>query len=76
MYKHLLSEEMWLYRAHNDNLSVAGLQFAIAQYSYGCDIHYNFNQLKIEDSTWETKVASIPYFTGATYTANAIQKLV
>uniref|UniRef100_A0A8C1YM02 Integrin, alpha M (complement component 3 receptor 3 subunit) n=1 Tax=Cyprinus carpio TaxID=7962 RepID=A0A8C1YM02_CYPCA len=51
-------------------------QFAIAQYSYGCDIHYNFNQLKIEDSTWETKVASIPYFTGATYTANAIQKLV
>uniref|UniRef100_A0A9J8C5Y9 Integrin, alpha M (complement component 3 receptor 3 subunit) n=1 Tax=Cyprinus carpio carpio TaxID=630221 RepID=A0A9J8C5Y9_CYPCA len=51
-------------------------QFAIAQYSYGCDIHYNFNQLKIEDSAWETKVASIPYFTGATYTANAIQKLV
>ncbi|XP_058650236.1 integrin alpha-X-like isoform X2 [Onychostoma macrolepis] len=51
-------------------------QFAIAQYSNGCEIHYNFNELKTEDSTWESKVTSIRYFMGATYTANAIQKLV
>ncbi|XP_026133267.1 integrin alpha-X-like [Carassius auratus] len=51
-------------------------QFAIAQFSGDCSIHYNFAQLKIEDSTWESKVAGIPYFMGFTYTAKAIQKLV
>ncbi|KAG1933410.1 integrin alpha-X-like [Pimephales promelas] len=49
-------------------------QFAIAQYSSRCTIHYNFNQLK--DSTWESKVTNIPYFEGPTYTAAAIIKLV
>ncbi|XP_056102017.1 integrin alpha-X-like [Rhinichthys klamathensis goyatoka] len=48
--------------------------FAIAQYSNGCTIHFNFNQLK--DSTWESKVTNIPYFRGGTYTAAAIKKLV
>ncbi|XP_073684902.1 integrin alpha-X-like [Garra rufa] len=51
-------------------------QFAIAQYSSNCEIHYNFNQLKIQDSTWESKVTAIPYKRGGTYTANAILKLV
>ncbi|RXN22493.1 integrin alpha-M-like protein [Labeo rohita] len=36
-------------------------QFAIAQYSHNCEIHYNFNNLKIQDSTWESKVKAIPY---------------
>ncbi|XP_067225182.1 integrin alpha-M-like [Chanodichthys erythropterus] len=49
-------------------------QFAIAVYSNGCVIHYNFNQLK--DSTWESKVTNIPYYRGGTYTAAAIKKLV
>ncbi|XP_067285937.1 integrin alpha-X-like [Pseudorasbora parva] len=49
-------------------------QFAIAQYSSSCYIHYNFNELK--DSTWESKVTNIPYIQGATYTAAAIKKLV
>ncbi|KAI2658903.1 Integrin alpha-X [Labeo rohita] len=51
-------------------------QFAIAQYSHNCEIHYNFNNLKIQDSTWESKVKAIPYNGGATYTARAILKLV
>uniref|UniRef100_A0A673GA64 Integrin alpha-X-like n=1 Tax=Sinocyclocheilus rhinocerous TaxID=307959 RepID=A0A673GA64_9TELE len=51
-------------------------QFAIAQYSRGCTIHYNFIQLKIEDPTWESKVTGIQYFSGGTHTAAAIQKLV
>ncbi|XP_073774189.1 integrin alpha-X-like [Danio rerio] len=51
-------------------------QFAIAQYSNDCDIHYNFNDLKLDDGTWESKVANIPYHEGGTFTASAIQKLV
>ncbi|XP_016120025.1 integrin alpha-X-like, partial [Sinocyclocheilus grahami] len=51
-------------------------QFAIAQYSRGCTIHYNFIQLKIEDPMWESKVTDIQYFSGGTHTAAAIQKLV
>lgn len=51
-------------------------QFAIAQYSNECEIHYNFNDLKLDDGTWVSKVADIPYRTGGTYTASAIQKLV
>ncbi|KAL1263791.1 hypothetical protein QQF64_004146, partial [Cirrhinus molitorella] len=51
-------------------------QFAIAQYSNDCEIHYNFNQLKTQDSTWESKVKAIPYKGSTTYTANAILKLV
>ncbi|XP_051770706.1 integrin alpha-X-like [Ctenopharyngodon idella] len=52
-------------------------QFAIAQYSSGCVIHYSFNQLKTQDSTWESKVTNIPYQNGgSTYTATAILKLV
>ncbi|XP_056325036.1 integrin alpha-M-like [Danio aesculapii] len=51
-------------------------QFAIAQYSNDCEIHYNFNDLKLDDGTWESKVANIPYRWGGTYTAKAIQKLV
>lgn len=59
------------------SLSVVGLQFAIAQYSSGCVIHYSFNQLKTQDSTWESKVTNIPYQNGgSTYTATAILKLV
>ncbi|XP_056325963.1 integrin alpha-M-like [Danio aesculapii] len=51
-------------------------QFAIAQYSFDCEIHYSFNDLKLDDGTWESKVANIPYREGGTYTAHAIQKLV
>uniref|UniRef100_A0A671SDR3 Integrin, alpha M (complement component 3 receptor 3 subunit) n=1 Tax=Sinocyclocheilus anshuiensis TaxID=1608454 RepID=A0A671SDR3_9TELE len=51
-------------------------QFAIAQYSRDCTIHYNFIQLKIEDPTWESKVTGIQDFGGGTHTAAAIQKLV
>ncbi|XP_048042147.1 integrin alpha-X-like [Megalobrama amblycephala] len=52
-------------------------QFAIAQYSRDCVIHYNFNQVKIQDSTWESKVTNIQYQNGGyTYTATAISKLV
>lgn len=51
-------------------------QFAIAQYSFDCVIHYNFFQLKIEDQTWESNVSGIKYLRGGTYTAAAIQKLL
>ncbi|XP_026078962.1 integrin alpha-X-like isoform X2 [Carassius auratus] len=51
-------------------------QFAIAQYSRYCTIHYNFIDLKTEDNSWESKVTGIEYLTGTTYTAAAIQKLV
>uniref|UniRef100_A0A8C1L274 VWFA domain-containing protein n=1 Tax=Cyprinus carpio TaxID=7962 RepID=A0A8C1L274_CYPCA len=51
-------------------------QFAIAQYSQGCRIHFNFNQLKIQDA-WESMVTGIRYESGSsTYTATAIIKLV
>ncbi|XP_052467005.1 integrin alpha-X [Carassius gibelio] len=51
-------------------------QFAIAQYSKDCIIHYNFNQLKIQDE-WESKVTDIKYQRGPnTYTATAIIQLV
>ncbi len=64
------------YWPHNDSLSVVGLQFAIAQYSRGCTIHYDFNQLKIQDA-WEHKVTGIQYYNGdSTFTATAIIKLV
>ncbi|XP_052467002.1 integrin alpha-X isoform X1 [Carassius gibelio] len=51
-------------------------QFAIAQYSRYCTIHYNFIELKTEDYRWESKVKGINYFGGGTYTASAIRKLV
>ncbi|XP_055057258.2 integrin alpha-M [Misgurnus anguillicaudatus] len=52
-------------------------QFAIAQYSKDCKIHYNFNELNIQDSMWESKVLNIPYRYGvATYTAGAIKTVV
>ncbi|KAF4107026.1 integrin alpha-M-like [Onychostoma macrolepis] len=51
-------------------------QFAIAQYSRGCTIHYDFNRLKIQDA-WEDKVTGIQYQRGdSTFTATAIIKLV
>ncbi len=59
------------------SLSVVGLQFAIAQYSTDCIIHYNFNQLKIQDA-WESKVTEdIQYQNGgSTQTWTAIIKVV
>nr|XP_055033077.1 integrin alpha-X-like [Misgurnus anguillicaudatus] len=52
-------------------------QFAIAQYSSSCKIHYNFNELTTQDSTWESKVLNIYYQYGSsTYTATAIEKVV
>uniref|UniRef100_A0A8C2IXT8 Si:dkey-32n7.4 n=1 Tax=Cyprinus carpio TaxID=7962 RepID=A0A8C2IXT8_CYPCA len=51
-------------------------QFAIAQYSRDCIIHYNFNQLKIQGA-WESTVTDIWYQNGpSTYTATSIKKLV
>ncbi|KAK7134266.1 hypothetical protein R3I93_017621 [Phoxinus phoxinus] len=52
-------------------------KFAIAQYSQGWEIHYNFNQLKIQDRTWESSVSNIQYQNGGyTHTATAIIQLV
>uniref|UniRef100_A0A9J8BUC6 Integrin, alpha M (complement component 3 receptor 3 subunit) n=1 Tax=Cyprinus carpio carpio TaxID=630221 RepID=A0A9J8BUC6_CYPCA len=51
-------------------------QFAIAQYSKDCIIHYSFNELKIQGA-WESNVTGILYQSGPnTYTATAIKKLV
>uniref|UniRef100_A0A9J7Z2X9 Integrin, alpha M (complement component 3 receptor 3 subunit) n=1 Tax=Cyprinus carpio carpio TaxID=630221 RepID=A0A9J7Z2X9_CYPCA len=50
-------------------------QFAIAQYSKDCIIHYSFNELKIQGA-WESNVTGILYQSGPnTYTATAIKKL-
>ncbi|XP_065109475.1 integrin alpha-X isoform X2 [Paramisgurnus dabryanus] len=52
-------------------------QFAIAQYSKDCEIHYNFNGLKTQGSMWERNVLDINYQNGgSTYTATAIKRVV
>ncbi|XP_051958842.1 integrin alpha-X [Xyrauchen texanus] len=50
-------------------------QFAIAQYSVYCSIHYDFIQLS-QKSTWEENVMNINYMGGGTLTANAIIQVV
>ncbi|XP_051530917.1 integrin alpha-M-like [Myxocyprinus asiaticus] len=49
-------------------------QFAIAQYSSSCDIHYNFNELK--DSKWKINIMNIQQMHGGTSTAKAIIKVL
>ncbi|XP_034147980.1 integrin alpha-M [Esox lucius] len=50
------------------------VQFAIAQYSNNCKIHFDFNDFPF--GSWENKINGIGQISGGTFTARAIKKVV